>query len=114
MKTLCRKRHETIANLAAEFGVSKKTIKRDVDALSTIMPIYIKAGRYDGGIYVLDNYTMDRIYMTNSEISLLKKIYSIACDTPNLLNKQEADLLKNLIQVYTFPANTDSKNRVAI
>lgn len=114
MKTLCRKRHETIVNLADEFGVSKRTIRRDIDALCTIMPIYIKSGRYDGGIYVVDNYTMDRIYMTNSEIELLKKIYSVLCDTHNLLDKQEADLLKNLIKIYSFPVNTGSKDKVAI
>ena len=35
LAVLCRRRHETVANLAAEFGVSTRTIRRDIDALSS-------------------------------------------------------------------------------
>ena len=34
IKLLCRRRYETIRNLAAEFGVSVRTIQRDIEALS--------------------------------------------------------------------------------
>lgn len=30
MKILCRRRYETIGNLASEFGVSMRTIQRDI------------------------------------------------------------------------------------
>jgi len=43
-------------NLAFEFGVSERTIRRDIDALSLVAPIYTQAGRYGGGVYILSDY----------------------------------------------------------
>lgn len=50
MKILCRRRYETIGKLASEFGVSMRTIQRDIEALSLTEPIYTKAGKYGGGV----------------------------------------------------------------
>ena len=33
LRALCRRRHDTMTNLATEFGVSVRTIMRDIDAL---------------------------------------------------------------------------------
>ena len=44
MRILCRRRHETISNLAEEFGVSTRTIQRDVEVLSITEPIYTQYG----------------------------------------------------------------------
>ena len=63
-----------MSNLALEFSVSVRTIQRDIDEISDMMPIYVKAGKYKGGVYVLDDYTMDRMYMTTKELLLLKKV----------------------------------------
>ena len=52
MKLLCRRRSETIRNLAFEFEVSERTIRRDIDILSLNEPIYTQVGRYGGGVYV--------------------------------------------------------------
>ena len=78
LKILCRRRHETIRNLASEFGVSERTIRRDIEALSLSVPIYTKIGRYSGGVYLVDKYSMDRIYMRESELAVLKKISSLS------------------------------------
>ncbi len=48
MKVLCWRRHETIRNLVFEFGVSMRTIQRDIEALNRSEPIYTKPGRYGG------------------------------------------------------------------
>ena len=48
MRVLCRRRHETVKNLSFEFGVSERTILRDIEALSITEPIYTQCGRYDG------------------------------------------------------------------
>ena len=63
MRVLCRRRHETISNLADEFGVSTRTILRDIEVLSVMEPIYTQCGRY-GGVYVTDDYSMSRMYMS--------------------------------------------------
>ncbi len=100
MKLLCRRRYETMPNLAAEFSVSIRTIKRDIDELTFLMPLYVKSGRYDGGVYVNEDYTMDRMYMTDSEIELLIKVKKI---TQDKLSCDENNLFENIIKSYTKP-----------
>lgn len=104
MRILCRRRHETIFNLAEEFGVSQRTILRDIEVLSVTEPIYTQCGRYGGGVYVTDDYTMNRMYMNDKELSLLHKLSRFAenksvCD----LNDNEKRLLKTIISQYTKP-----------
>ncbi|MBE5922691.1 MAG: DeoR family transcriptional regulator [Lachnospiraceae bacterium] len=56
LRILCRRRHETIDNLASEFGVSYRTIRRDIEILSLTEPIITRYGRYAGGVYIMDGY----------------------------------------------------------
>ena len=104
MRILCRRRHETVTKLAEEFGVSTRTIQRDIDVLSLTEPIYTLSGRYDGGVYVTDNFDMSRMYMSHLELSVLHKVVSLAengqvCD----LNNDELFILKRIISLYTKP-----------
>lgn len=106
MRILCRRRHETISNLAEEFGVSTRTILRDIEVLSVTEPIYTQCGRYSGGVYVTDDYSMGRMYMTDKELSVLHKLSELAdkkaiCD----LSMEENNLLKFIISQYTKPKN---------
>lgn len=39
MKYLCRKRHATMSFLAEKFGVSVRTIQRDIFELTFMMPL---------------------------------------------------------------------------
>ena len=57
LKILCRRRHETVANLAFELCVSERTIRRDIETLSLSEPIYTQTGRYGGGVYITGNGT---------------------------------------------------------
>ena len=103
MKTLCRRRHETIRNLASEFGVSTRTVQRDIEALSRTEPIYTQFGKYGGGVYVVEGYYIDRIYMTNSELDVLKKLYLSADKNETLLTNDEKNLLRLIISQYSKP-----------
>lgn len=47
MRVLCRRRHETISNLAEEFGVSTRTILRDIEVLSATEPIIHSAANME-------------------------------------------------------------------
>lgn len=60
LEVLCRRRSDTYANLAFEFGVSKKTIQRDVEILICSYPIETVRGRYGGGVRVVGDYPYDR------------------------------------------------------
>lgn len=109
MKILCRRRHETISNLASEFGVSERTIQRDIKALMSTEPIYTQQGKYGGGVYVVEGYSINRMYMNDAEIDLLQKLYIAADSTPSLITIQEKDLLRYIISQYSKPYNERKK-----
>lgn len=102
MRILCRRRHETISNLADEFGVSTRTILRDIEVLSIKEPIYTQCGRHGGGVYVTDDYSMSRMYMTDNELAVLHKLSEFA-DKKSVceLSEEENKLLKSIISQYT-------------
>ena len=104
LRTLCRRRYDTIPNLAFEFGVSKRTILRDIEALSETEPIYTQCGRHGGGVYVTENYSMDRMYMHKNELAVLHKLASLADENAVCnLDKRERELLEFIILQYTKP-----------
>lgn len=98
MKLLCKRRYETMSNLSDEFGVSVRTIQRDIDELTFLVPLYVKSGRYGGGVYVDKDYTMDRMYMTTNEINLLIKVRKMTSDK---LSKSENTLFDQIIKTYS-------------
>lgn len=110
MKILCRRRYETIRNLASEFGVSARTIQRDVEILSRTEPIYTQFGKYGGGVYIVEDYSMDRIYMKDSEVDVLQKLYIAADESKSLLTDDEKNLLKLLISQYSKPKSKARKD----
>lgn len=104
LQIICRRGHETITNLAAEFGVSNRTIQRDIEAMSLYEPIYTKNGRYDGGVYLTDGYKPDQNYFDNQETELLQQIVSQTekngvCS----LSKEQLAKLKKIILSYSKP-----------
>ena len=103
MKVLCRRRYATIRDLASEFGVSMRTVQRDIEALSRSEPIYTRFGKYGGGVYIVENYSVDRIYMTDAEINVLKKLYIAADEDRILLTDEEHNLLRLIISQYSKP-----------
>ena len=109
MKLLCRRRHETIHNLAFEFDVSERTIRRDIDILSRTEPIYTQTGRYNGGVYVVEQYNYDKMYFQEDEISVLSKIVTYFEKQPGHLSVVEMNTLKRIIDEYTKPHSNTSK-----
>ena len=105
MKILCRRRYETISNLATEFDVSERTIRRDIDALSSTEPIYTQPGRA-GGVYVVDGYRMDRMYMSEAETGVLRKIRDAQqSQRAGFLLPGEYEILEQIILAYAKPKN---------
>lgn len=105
LKTLCRRRHETISNLASEFGVSERTIRRDIEVLSYTEPIYTQTGRYYGGVYVVDGYSMDRMYVSGEESKVLHKLCDFAQQQGEcVLSAHELSIFKTMIKNYTKPS----------
>lgn len=90
--------------LADRFGVSIRTIKRDIDELGYIIPLQTKSGRYNGGVYVMKDYRWDMIYMNVTDIELLKRIKGVGQKGGKLiLNKDEIKRLEGIIAKYSIP-----------
>ena len=103
MKILCRRGHEKMSNLASELGVSIRTIQRDIETLSIAEPIYTQMGKYTGGVYIVEGYSIDRMYMTDAELNVLKKLYISSDKNISLLTIDEKKILEGLISQYSKP-----------
>ncbi|MEG6584854.1 helix-turn-helix transcriptional regulator [Dendrosporobacter sp. 1207_IL3150] len=67
MTILLNKGTVTAKELADRFGVSTRTIYRDIDVLSaTGVPVYMSKGN-GGGIYLLENYAINRTLISTQE-----------------------------------------------
>ena len=111
MRLLCRRRHETVANMASEFGVSERTIRRDIEILSLNEPIYTQSGRYGGGVYVTENYNMDRMYFTDQEeLVFMKLIKYINTGDNRNFSADDITTINNIAREYIKP-NTNKKEK---
>ncbi|MBQ8189901.1 MAG: DeoR family transcriptional regulator [Lachnospiraceae bacterium] len=109
LRLLCQRRFETTNNLAFEFKVSAKTIRRDIEELSLFAPIYTKPGKHNGGIYVMEGYAMDRMYMRETEIQVLEKILMTVGKDKEILSSGEREILESIISVYSNPKRKKGK-----
>lgn len=73
LEVLCQRGHDTRANLAFEFGVSRRTIEYDVQILSLEYPIYTQQGK-GGGIYVSNGFRIIQKCLTYKQTQFLQKI----------------------------------------
>ena len=73
LETLCVRRHETRENLAFEFGVSMRTIERDVAFLSVKYPVFTIQGN-GGGISVMDGFYISNIRLDEKQTLFLKRL----------------------------------------
>ena len=60
-------------DLAAELGVSERTIRRDVEILSCSYPIYTQQGG-GGGIRAMDGWYVSRRYLRDDQEALLRSL----------------------------------------
>lgn len=73
-EALCHRRQDTAPNLAAEFGVSERTIWYDIEQLTLSYPIETVCGRHGGGVKVADWYHPTRASLCPKQAALLKKL----------------------------------------
>ncbi|MCI8930974.1 MAG: HTH domain-containing protein [Lachnospiraceae bacterium] len=79
MNILIIRRRTTARELAEEFGVTTRTIERDIQALSPGYPIYTKQGG-DGGIFIGEDYKPYINTLSSDELDTLCEIYRQAKD----------------------------------
>lgn len=73
LEVLCERRHESVENLATEFGVNERTIRRDIEYMTLSYPIYTVSGK-GGGVYVSDGYRLGKKYLTDKQSELLEEL----------------------------------------
>ena len=88
--------------LAEMFGVSIRTVQRDVLEIEATfhVPLDVRCGKY-GGVYVIGNYSFDRAYMYDDELMLLSKVQ---CLVQGQLSDTENMLFSRIIKTYTKTA----------
>ena len=91
---LYRRRQDTVANLAHEFGVCN--IHYDIDALSLEHPIETVRGRHGGGVRIMDGCRSDKQYLSKSEQATLEGL----CST--LKGQQLADV-QSILRKFAVP-----------
>ena len=73
LELLCVRKFETSANLAAEFGVSIRTIGYDIERLSLDYPIYTTTGTY-GGVRIMEGFRMRKKFLSEEQSAFLKEL----------------------------------------
>lgn len=74
LEYLCQVRHDSIANLATMFGVSKRTIRYDITALSCSYPITTVRGANCGGVFVAKWFHLDQRRLSPPQVELLHRL----------------------------------------
>ena len=95
MKYLYQRRRETMGNLAREFNVSVRTIRRDIQILSLSHPIATARGA-QGGVIVAEGCYYDRSYLSESEQVTLESLCLV------LEGKRLADL-RSILRKFAKP-----------
>ena len=101
LEELCVRRFEKVENLAFEFSVTERTIRNDIQELSLSYPIYTQQGKYDGGVYVAEDYFLGKQYLKPSQQELIER----------LISTSTGDDLKTLLSILKQFGHTESDKK---
>jgi len=96
------RRSDSVPNLAFEFGVSERTIRRDVALLSEKHRIYCQHGGKGGGVHFEDEYYLKRNTkqlkggLTDKHIELLNRL-SIG------LSAEDSEIMYEIFILFSVP-----------
>lgn len=103
-KALCRRRQDTTENLASEFGVSERTIRRDIEVLCEVEPIFTVAGRH-GGVFIVEGFNPEYRYLSGKDVDIILKAYELVkSSVPELIETSEFIALLELAKMNQKPA----------
>lgn len=92
IRLLLSRRWDTVPNLALEFHVSEKTIRRDLAELTAQYPIVTIPGN-GGGVRLEDWYRPHRRLFTKEQCAVLRELILIA-------NERQTIVLLELLNAY--------------
>lgn len=91
-------RRTTLDELAAQFNVSKRTIRYDLDILTCSAPIYTVQGN-GGGIRVADGWYISRRYLHDDQEAFLR-------DLMDGLQPDQQKMMSNILLAFAKPKAT--------
>lgn len=97
IRILRARKFEKMSNLAFEFGVDIRTIRRDITHLTISYPLVTKAGRYDSGVYWEQWWQDPHANILSQHHKNALKIAVKAVD------KETAKCLKEILEIYGTP-----------
>lgn len=89
------RRHDTVSNLAIEFKVCERTIRRDICILSRDYAIEMKQGN-GGGIRVVDGYYLNRHYLNDVQEDLLRSLVTS-------LSPKDQEVMRGILSKFAKP-----------
>ncbi len=94
LEYICDKRHESYANLMAEFGIARSTLYRDLMILQCSYPIYTTQGN-GGGVHVVDGYYIGRKYLKPKQKALLEQLSAT-------LSGEDAKTMQEILKTFAL------------
>lgn len=67
------RRQATMDSLAAEFGVTRRTLVNDIAALTCSYPIVTIRGRHGGGVKLEDGYRLSRFRLSMKQEAAIRR-----------------------------------------
>ena len=95
LEVLCLRRFDTIDHLADEFGVSRRTIRYDLEVLQCSYPIETLKGG-GGGVRVMDGYYIGMKYLNSGQAALLEKL-------SETLSGDELLMMQSILKTFSKP-----------
>ena len=102
LEAISDRRTERIENLAAEFGVSRRTIERDNLVLSCSYPIVTGQGGA-GGVRAMDGWYVSRRYLNDDQEALLRSLM------PGLQPEQQ-ETMQRILAAFAKPSVKEQKH----
>ena len=102
IETISDRRTVRIDELAAEFGVTRRTIERDILALSCSYPIVTENWR-GGGVRAMDGWYLSRRYLHDDQEALLRSLL------PGLQPEQQ-ETMQSILAAFAKPSIKEIKH----
>ena len=92
---LVKEKSTTSTYLMKHFGVTKKTILKDIMFLSNVVPLETHPGN-GGGIFLKMEYDAPRVYLSADEEEMLLRLLNLVC-------VEEKRMLISIINKFSMP-----------
>ena len=102
LEAISDRRQVKLDDLAADFGVSERTIRRDVELLSCSYPIVTVQGG-GGGVRAMDGWYVSRRYLQDDQEALLRSLL------PGL-QPEDQETMQRILSAFAKPSSKETRH----